>query len=62
LVTREEAKPALVTRHEFYHYLEFLTHGPMSKEEFTEEYHKNSEAGANDFATSYESDNSEAQN
>jgi hypothetical protein len=53
-VPHEEPKPAFVMRHEFYHYLEFLTHGPMSKEELTEEYHKNSEAEANDFAIAYE--------
>ncbi len=44
LVPSEEPKPVHVAAHEFYHYLEFLTHGPMTTEEHTEEYRKKSEA------------------
>jgi len=54
LVTYEEPKPVHVTAHEFYHYLEFLTHGPMTAEEYTEEYREKSEAEAEDFANVYE--------
>ncbi len=50
---RMELNPEHVMRHEFYHYLEFLTHGPMSREEFTQEYHRKSEAEAEDFANAY---------
>lgn len=50
---RDEPAPRHDMAHEFYHYLEFLTQGPMSREQFTEEYHRLSEEEAEDFANAY---------
>ncbi len=61
MVPPKEAAPGHVMAHEFYHYLEFLTYGPLSREQYTEEYRKKSEAKAEDFAFSYGSDMTEAE-